>query len=76
MVRERACRGALKEKRTFSGGGALERGHSTPLEPLAQLGDTLGGVGPMAVNVAVTFVEAAEPGVSQAAKGRRSVNGQ
>ena len=50
---------------------ALERGHSAPLDPLAELGDTLGGVGAFSL-----FVEAAELVVSQAAKGRRSVNGR
>ena len=50
-------------KRTLGGGGALERGHGAPLEPLAELGDALGGVG------AVThIIEAAELVVIQAAK--------
>ena len=45
--------------------GALERGHGAPLEPLAQLGDALGGVG------AVAFaVDAAELVVGQAATGK------
>ena len=53
------------------GSGALKRGHGAPLERLAQLGYALGGVG------AVTLkIEAAEPVVGQAAKGRRSVNGR
>ena len=65
------CQGALTERRTLWGGGGLERGHSAPLERLAQLVDTLGGVGAVSV-----FVEAAELVVSQAAKGRRSVNGR
>ena len=53
------------------GGGAPKRGHGAALEPLAQLGDALGGVG------AVTLmIEAAELVVGQAAKGRRSVNGR
>ena len=46
---------ALTRKRTLLGGGALERSHSAPLEPLAQLGDALSGV------LAVTkIVEATE----------------
>ena len=50
---------------------ALERGHGAPLEPLAQLGDGLGGVG------AVTApVEATELVGGQTAKGKRSVNGR
>ena len=65
------CQCALTEKPTFKGGGALERAHSAPLEPLAKLGDTLGGVGAVS-----HFVEAAELVLSQAAKGRRSVNGR
>ena len=55
----------------LGGGGALERGHGAPLDPLAQLGDALGGVGALA-----TTVEAAELVAAQAAKGRRSVNGR
>ena len=43
--------------------GAPQRGHGAPLEPLAQLGDALGGVG--AVPPAV---DAAELVVGQAAK--------
>ena len=50
---------------------ALERSHGAPLEPLAELGDALGGVG------AVTLIiEATELVVIQAAKGRMSVNGR
>ena len=41
------------------------------LEPLAQFGETLRGVGAFSI-----FVEAAELVLSQAAKGRRSVNGR
>eukprot|EP00964_Phaeocystis_antarctica_P001039 scaffold591_cov65-Phaeocystis_antarctica.AAC.11 len=33
------------------GGGALQRGHEAPLEPLAQLGDALGGVGAIAASI-------------------------
>ena len=65
------CQRALTQKQTLWGGGALERGHGAPLEPLAELGDALGGVG------AVTLIiEAAELVTGQAAKGRRSVNGR
>ena len=52
-------------------GGALERGNRAFLERLAQLGDTLGGVGALAV-----IVDAAELVTAQAATGRRSVNGR
>ena len=62
---------ALTLKRTLGGGGALERGHSAPLERLAQLGYALGGVGAVAVRS-----NAAERVEGQAAKGRRSVNGR
>ena len=50
-------------KANTRGGGALERGHGAPLEPLAQLGDAVGGVIAAAVNI-----EAAELVVGQAAK--------
>ena len=40
-VREDACQWALTERQA-RGGGALERGHSAPLERLAQLGEALG----------------------------------
>ena len=64
------CQWALTQKQTLQGGGALQRGHGAPLEPLAELGDALGGVG------AVTLIiEAAELVVSQPAKGASSVNG-
>tara|TARA_B100000787_G_C16129207_1_gene266506 strand:- start:799 stop:975 length:177 start_codon:yes stop_codon:yes gene_type:complete len=46
--------------------GAPQRGHGAPLEPLAQLGDALGGVVAAAVNI-----ETAELVVGQTAKGRR-----
>jgi hypothetical protein len=45
------------------GGGALERGHGATLEPLAQLGDALGGV----IAVAAAS-KTAESVVFQAAK--------
>ena len=64
--------GADTKTSTFGrAAGALERGHGTPLEPLAQLGDALGSVG-----AAPPVVEAAELAVGQAAEGRRSVNGR
>ena len=53
------------------GGDAPERGHGASPERLAQLGDALGGVGAVAMNV-----DAAELVAGQAAKGRRSVNGR
>ena len=61
----------MTRKRTLLGGGALERGHSAFLEPLAQLGDPLHGVGAFAIRA-----DAAERVFGQAAKGRRSVNGR
>ena len=70
IVREQACQRALTQKQTLWGGRALERGHGANLEPLAHLGDALGGVGAFAI-----LVDAAERVVGQAAKGRRSVNG-
>ena len=63
--------GALTQRQTLWGGGALERGHSAPLEPLTQLVDALSGVGADS-----PVVEAAELVVGQAAKGTRSVNGR
>ena len=50
---------------------ALERGHHVLLEPLAQLGDPLSGVG-----AAAFIIEAAELVPAQAATGARSVNGR
>ena len=66
------CQWALTERRPLGGGGgALERGHGAPLEPLAQLGDALRSVGALS-----TIVEAAELVVAQTAKvGSDSVNG-
>ena len=51
------------------GRGALERGHVALLEPLAQLGDALGGVGAVAMTV-----DAAELVVGQAATRERGVS--
>ena len=49
---------------------ALERDHGATLEPLAELGDALGGV-----DAVTLIIETAELAVGQAAKERRSVNG-
>ena len=57
-------------KANTGGGCALERCHGAFLEPVAQLGDALCSVGATAA-----IIEAAELVASQAAKGRRSVNG-
>ena len=54
----------LTQKQTLWGGGALQRGHGAPLEPLAKLRDALGGVGAMAI-----AIEAAELVVGQTAMG-------
>ena len=43
--------------------GAPQRGHRAPLQPLAQLGDALGGVGALAI-----VVNAAELVTTQAVK--------
>ena len=56
--------GADIKANAFGAGGALERGHGAPLEPLAQLRDALGGVG-----AATHDVEAAELVVGQTAMG-------
>ena len=60
MVREQACQRALTPKQTLGGGGALQRGHGAPLEPLAELGDALSGEGALAI------LDAAQRVVSQA----------
>ena len=61
----------IDRKANTQGCGALERGHGASLEPLAQLGDAVGGVGAPAVPI-----EAAQLVCRQAAKGERgSVNG-
>ena len=62
---------ALTRKRVLWGGGALKQGDRAPLEPLAQLGYALRGVGAMAA----VIINAAELVDAQSAKGRRSVNG-
>ena len=43
--------GADTKANTLGVAGALERGHAASLEPLAQLGDALRGVGATAVEV-------------------------
>ena len=42
-VRAQVCQGALTERQTLGSGGALQRGHSASLEPLAQRNDALSG---------------------------------
>ena len=42
-MREKACQWALTERQTLGSGGALQRGHSASLEPLAQRNDALSG---------------------------------
>ena len=51
-------------KANTQGGGARERGHGTPLERLAQIGDALHGVGAFALPI-----DAAELVIGQTAKG-------
>ena len=61
------CALALTQKQTLKACGALERGHCAPLEPLAQLGDALNGVGALAMDTAMYILaEAAELVVGQA----------
>ena len=60
------CQWALTRKQTLQGGGALQRGDSAPLEPLAQLGDALSGVGALDQSE-LSIVEATEPVAGQAA---------
>ena len=71
-MREQACQRALTQKQTIRGGDAPKRGHGAALEPLAQFGDALCGVG------AITFIiKAAELIVGQTVTGwRYSVNGR
>ena len=54
----------MTRKRTLLGGGALERGHSASLEPLAQLGYALRGVGAFATR----RIDVAELVAAQATK--------
>ena len=52
--------------RTLGSGGALQRGHSASLEPLAQRNDALSGGNKLAVIVIVpTNAVAVEPGGSK-----------
>ena len=53
------CQWALAQKRTH--GGALERCHGAPLEPLAQRSDALGGESAIAVVVEAAERIATEP---------------
>ena len=62
----------VDRKASTRGGGALERGHGAPLEPLAELGDALGSVGAFPKGI----IDAAELVFAQAAKERRCVNGR
>ena len=64
--------GADTKPNTFVAGqrGALERGDGAPLEPLAQLGDALRGIGAVAMTVNAAYLV-----LAQAATGRTSVNG-
>jgi len=59
----------IARKANAQANGAPQRGHGASLEPLAQLGYALRGVGALAVHV-----EAAEPVFTQAAKGRSVVS--
>ena len=63
-----SCQWALTERRKY-GCGVLERGYGASLEPLAQLGDALRGVGATPL-----VVEAAELVTGQAAKLGKSVS--
>ena len=54
--------GVETKANTTVGGGGLKRGHGASLEPLAQLGDALRGVGAVA-----RTVDAAEQVVGQTA---------
>ena len=66
---------AQTRKQTLWVGGALERGHSAPLEPLAQLWDDLRVVG--ALDMSHLMVEATEPVAGQAVmSGARMVREQ
>ena len=65
-VRAQPCRRAQTQERTL-GVATTERGHGAPLEPLAQLGEAQGGVGPLGIAILIV-VEAAELVAVQAAK--------
>ena len=76
MVSDQECslssQRALTQKRTLWGCSALQRGHSAPLEPLAELGDALGGVGAYTILIAMSTSEATDPVIGQAASVGRS----
>ena len=56
MVRVVMSMGADTEANIWGPGGALERGHRASLERLAELGDTLGGVGAFSIHDAAQRV--------------------
>ena len=60
VSRGEVSRGADTKANTFGGGGALERGNGAPLEPLAQLGDALRGVGAASLPVDAAELVASE----------------
>ena len=62
--------GADTKANAFGAAGALQRGHSAPLEPIAQLGDALCSVGAITPGVAELVVGQA------AMSGARMVSGQ
>ena len=55
------------------GGGALERSHSAPLEPLAQLGDAVSGV--LAVTIIADATEAVRRQAAEGGQGQCQSNG-
>ena len=79
---ERAAlsRGADTKARTLGArGGALERGHGAPLEPLAQLGDALRSVSPVigaTEHVAVQAAKERRRGVSMGADTKANIRAQ
>ena len=66
-VRAQVCQGALTERQTLGSGGALQRGHSASLEPLAQRNDALSGDNKLARIIVVVPANtvATEPGGSK-----------
>ena len=72
-VRAQVCQGALTERQTLGSGGALQRGHSASLEPLAQRNDALSVGNELVIIVVVpTKPVVTEPGGSK----HSSVNGR
>ena len=59
------CQWALTERQTLGSGGALQRGHSASLEPLAQRNDALSGDNKLAAIPVPTNVVVSEPGRSK-----------